>query len=228
MQDASFVEATAIAATSELRVRTRAAMILLGYIPLFHVAASLAIFSAALPLSLEIAIALFTLFIAPPLLARMAAVRPGTFRPGDAGFLRWWLTNQLQVVFNRLPLEEILRLMPGLYSLWLRLWGARVGALVYWSPRVIILDRGLVRIGDGVVVGAGARLSGHMLERAPDGALRLVVAPVSIESRAVVGAWTLMAPGARVAEGESLPATMGLAPFRTWSGGRRLRGRDAL
>ena len=65
------------------------------------------------------------------------------------------------MVFNRLPwLEEILRLMPGLYALWLFLWGGRVSPLVYWAPGSLVIDRPLVIVERGAVIGAGAGLVG--------------------------------------------------------------------
>ena len=58
--------------------------------------------------------------------------------------------HQLQVLYSAFP---ALRLVPGLYSAWLRLWGSRVGRAVYWTPQVKITDRGLLKVGDGVVFG---------------------------------------------------------------------------
>ena len=229
MQDASFADDAGTLRRSAMSPGVRVAMLLLGYVPLLHVLLTIGTVFLPLALPLRVACALAVLYLAPPLVSRLAPLREGTFSASDGEFLRWWFVNQLQVLFNRLPLEEIVRIVPGLYSVWLRLWGAKIGTLVYWSPRVLLLDRGLLDIGDRVVLGAGVRLSGHALTRTEKGDLQLIVGTVTIGDEAVVGGWAVIAPGASVAAGESVPATVGIAPHTTWSGGRRRRGgNDAL
>ena len=71
--------------------------------------------------------------------------------------------HQLQVLYSAFP---ALRLVPGLYSAWLRLWGSRVGRAVYWTPQVKITDRGLLKVGDGVVFG-------HRVVSIPKGSTRI-------------------------------------------------------
>lgn len=222
MQDASFVEASATGTRAALPAGTRIVMMLFGYVPLVHTAGTIAVLFAPWPLPLRIAAALFVLFLLPPLMARAVRLRQGTFGPGDPRFLRWWLTSQLQTLFNRIPVEEAIRLVPALYSAWLRLWGSSIGSFVYWSPHAVILDRGLLRVGDAVIIGAGARLAGHLLTRETSGELQLLVAPVTIGKDAVIGGWALIGPGATISEGTSFPAGTALPPFRIWSGGRRL------
>jgi hypothetical protein len=188
-------------------------MIALGYLPLLHLLLVFA--SAAAPPAsgrTRAALALAALYLLPPLAAR-ACGKPlplprGRVGLDDPGFLAWWLSAQWQVVFNRLPmLEEALRLVPGAYSAWLRLWGSRVGALVYWSPGVVVLDRGLVEVGDRVVFGAGVRINPHAL-LSRDGHACLVVAPVRIGAGALVGGHALLTPGVEIAAGAASP------PFR--------------
>ena len=214
-----------------LSAPARAVMIACGFIPLLH--AFLSIAPAALVLGgvagwrvlLLIPVLLYGL---PPLVVGLAVrLRPiarGAFEPGSSAFLWWWFTAQWQVLFARLPLlEELLRLVPGLYSAWLRAWGARVGALVYWSPGVVMTDRPLVRIGDRVVVGFGVRLAAHAVAPARDGRQRLHVAAIEIGSDAVVGGYSLVLPGCRVAAGEATPPLRTLHHFTTYAGGRRIR-----
>lgn len=215
MPDASLPEPLAVEAPPRplaLSVSRRAAMIALGYLPLAHLVAVAAAGTLPTGPAGRVAGAVATLFLVPPLAARLCAVLwplpRGRVALEDAGFLAWWLSAQWQAVFNRLPLlEEVLRLVPGLYSSWLRLWGARVGSLVYWSPGVVVLDRGLVEVGDRVVIGAGARLSGHALLRG-EGRGSLVVRPVRIGRGALVGGHSVLTPGAEIEAGTSSP------PFR--------------
>jgi hypothetical protein len=199
-------------------------MFVLSWVPLLHVAVCVAMFFVPLILPARVVLSIAVLFLLPPIVARIAvAVAPlerGTYRASDRHFTVWWLTMQLQMIFNRLPLEEVLRIVPGLYSVWLRLWGAKVGRFVFWGPRMTILDRPLIRVGNQAVFGAGARLSGHMITRDGD-AIELFIAPAVVGASAVVGAWSVIAPGAEVGEGESLPATMSLAPNVLFFDGRR-------
>jgi acetyltransferase-like isoleucine patch superfamily enzyme len=173
-----------------------------------------------------ILIALALLYLFPPLMARTLLAlwgpMPRSATLGSRAFLRWWALSQLQLVFNRLPqLEELLRMIPGLYSVWLRLWGARIGRLVFWSPGVVITDRQLVWVGDRAVIGMGAKIASHIVLRAADGTPRLLAAPVVIGAEAMVGGLTIFGPGARIAPGETLHATLVIPPFWTWERGRR-------
>ena len=138
-------------------------------------------------------------------------------------FLRWWITSQCQTVFARLPfLEELLRLVPALYSAWLRLWGAHVGALVYWAPGVVVLDRSLIDVGDRVAFGAGARLASHVI--APvEGRGALVLGRIVIGDDAVIGGYATLLPGCEIAPGEVAPGLRTVHAFTRTAGGRRER-----
>jgi hypothetical protein len=114
------------------------------------------------------------LYLAPPLCGRLLTwvFRKPTGRDlpqSSSDFKVWWVLLRLQMPFNRLPwLEELLRMVPGLYPLWLNLWGARVHPATFWAPGARIIDRPYVSIGYGSVIGTGALLSGH-LARTEDG-----------------------------------------------------------
>ena len=138
---------------------------------------------------------------------------------GERGFLAWWVGAQWQIVFNRLRLlEELLRLLPGAYSTWLRLWGARVGSLVYWSPGSRSWTVRWSTSGDGAVLGLGARLAGHVLMPVAGGA-RLLVAPITVGPRALVGAYSVISPGVEIGEGQASPPLRALRPFTRWRTG---------
>ncbi len=155
---------------------SRLAMIALGYLPLLHVAATIG-FATLVALTTHRGAGVLTgialLYLLPPLGAALA--RPLSLvttlaeqrcATGSPAFMRWWYITQWQVVFNRLPLlEELLRLVPGLYSTWLRLWGAKIGAFVYWSPGVKLFDRSFLRIGARVVIGADTKICPHIIAR---------------------------------------------------------------
>jgi hypothetical protein len=209
----------------------RLAMVLFAYIPLVHVAIVVGLLvlawngerSAALTLA-----AMTVLYLLPPLAVRL--VLPGMKTERDAhvlgsrGFLVWWYATQWQIVFNRLPLlEEALRLVPGLYSTWLRLWGAKIGRLVYWSPGLRVSDRPLLTIGDRVVVGVDAKLYPHFLALLPSGVTELVLAPIQIGHDALVGGCSLLPAGVTIAPCEQTPGGRPFAPFTEFSGGSHRR-----
>jgi hypothetical protein len=169
------------------------------------------------------------LWLVPPLLCRLvfalAPVPDGHHVFGSAAFWSWWISLKLQTLFLRLPLlEELLRLVPGLYSAWLRLWGARIGRLTYWAPGLEITDRPLLDVGDNVVFGGKARLGAHVLRRAaPDAPLELIAGRIRIGHRCSIGAQSTLGPGVRLDDDEFTRAFFLAPPFSHWRAGRRLR-----
>jgi hypothetical protein len=211
--------------------RTRAAMVLLGFVPLLHASASVA------PIVLVLfgrpgwwlALVPLALYLVPPLLVRLVTWRrpfaTGLVDLSSPAFLQWWFTAQCQTVFARLPiLEELLRLVPALYSAWLRLWGSKVGGLVYWAPGVSILDRALLDVGDRVAFGAGVRLNPHVIVPVP-GRQRtaLVLAPITIGSDALVGGYSTLLSGCVIAPGEVTPPFRSIHVYTLVEDGRRSR-----
>ena len=165
--------------------------------------------------------------LVPPIVVRLIlAIRPlpaTDIEVGSTPFLIWWFTSQWQVVFNRLPwIEEMIRLVPGLYATWMRLWGAKVGKLVYWTPGLHILDRPLVNVGDRVVFGAGVKIAPHIIMRNREGRQVLIAATVRIGDDVLVGAYSILLAGSWIASGEASPGRRELAPFTGWVNGRRV------
>lgn len=203
------------------RKGVQSAMLLLNLLPLLHAAATLACFLTPYPWLSPV-----MLYIVPLIPGRILRETlrscPPDIAIGSPGFLRWWACFQCQVLFLRLPvLEELLRLIPGLYSLWLRVWGSRVGKLTYWAPQTIILDRGFLDIGDHVVFGAGVRINPHVMERDPEPVLRL--SPVKIGDRAMIGGYSLLTAGTEIADDETTRAFLISPPFSKWQKGKRNR-----
>jgi len=175
----------------------------------------------------RIGVTVVWILIVPPLLCRFLSVDqlpPGKVAVPSPTFFRWWFSWQLQMIFNRFSwIEETLRLVPGLYSLWLRLWGARVGRLTLWSPGVRIYDRPLVRIGDDVVLGFEACLLGHFGALDPEGHSHLVLGPVEVGDRTTVGGRALLGPGFSL-EADQFTETLFLGvPFNRWRAGERVQ-----
>lgn len=145
------------------------------------------------------------IYLVPVLIFRLhelfLPVREGSWDLSQRTYSPWWTAHMLQLPFIAVPwLEGALHLVPGLYSIWLRAWGASVGKNVYWTPRVEVLDRSLVEIGDGVVLGHLTAMSSHMVAEV-EGRPRLILKKVVIGKGAFVGADTQLGPGARIEEG---------------------------
>ena len=120
---------------------------------------------------------------------------------GKRGYSSWWGGNQIQLLFLAVPrLESVLTLVPGLFSLWIRTWGSKVGRRVYWTPQIEILDRSLLDIGSGVVFGHKVIASSHVVTRTKSGRLLLMVERIRIGDNAFIGAGTRIGPGVIVDE----------------------------
>jgi hypothetical protein len=214
----------------DVPVGIRAAMVALGWIPALHVLLTAAPLAAAIARGdwRWAAVSLGALFLAPPIVVRvLLAFWPlptGRVDLASGAFLRWWATAQWQVVFARWPwLEEGVRLVPGLYSAWLRLWGARVGPLVYWSPGVVVLDRPLLRVGARVAFGAGVRVNPHVIAPVEDGRGALFVAPIAIGNDVLIGGYSTLLPGCEVHDGEVTQPFRSVHAFSRVERGRRSR-----
>lgn len=211
--------------------RQKLRLLALNALPLLHLA-TLVVLVAAFPfaLSTRLLLGLAWLLLAPPLLARFVlrnGLPSGEIAVPSDAFFRWWTTWQLQTVFNRLPwIEEVLRLIPGAYSAWLRLWGARIGRLTLWSPGVRIFDRPLLDIGDDVVLGIDTRLVAHFGGLDATGRSTFTLGRITIGDRCVIGAGSLLAPGVTLAPDQATEALFLGTPFTHWSEGTRLRGTD--
>lgn len=170
--------------------------------------------------------AIIALYLLPPLLAFLlrtfCPIQEGRCSATSRNFMRWWLLFNLQALYCRTSLlEELLRILPGVYSAWLRLWGAKIGRLTYWAPGVVILDRTFVDIGDDVVFGAGVRINPHVMTVNAQGEKELVIATVKIGDKALVGGYSLLTAGSEVADNEVLRACLVSPPFSRWEGGKR-------
>lgn len=124
----------------------------------------------------------------------------------------WWGSYQIQVIYITFPiLESLLRLIPGMFSLWLRLWGAKVGKGVYWTPHLEISDRGFLEIGDYVIFGHKVGIYSHVIKPRKDN-LMLYVKKVHIGSHSFIGAGSYLATGVVITEGSLVNADSKLFP----------------
>jgi acetyltransferase-like isoleucine patch superfamily enzyme len=127
-------------------------------------------------------------------------------------YSRWWGSHQIQVIYIAIPVfEAVLRLIPGVFSCWLRLWGAKVGQDVYWTPGLEIADRGLIEIGDRVVIGHRIAISSHAIKPRKQN-LMLYVKKVKIGNDVFLGAGSVLAPGVVISDRTFLQAGTNLYP----------------
>lgn len=152
-----------------------------------------------------------------PLLAyhchqRFYPVQEGVSYLRGQSYSAWWGSHQIQATYIAFPiLEIILRLIPGLFSLWLRLWGAHIGREVYWTSLLEIADRGLLEIGDRVVFGHRVGLYAHVIKPRKKN-LMLFVKKITIGNDVFIGAKSQLGPGVIIGDHSYLPAETTMYP----------------
>lgn len=160
-------------------------------------------------------------YLLPPFASRLLIMiwgcPCGTFTQDMAAYRVWWVLTQWQTLFNRLPwLEEVLRLVPGLYALWIGLWGGSLSPFAYVAPGVLITDRYAVRVGRGAILGMKSSLAGHLVMRDEAGRWQILVAAPVVEPEAIMGGESGLCPGAVLRAGHMLPLGRRLGPFDEW------------
>lgn len=145
----------------------------------------------------------------PPLLFRchdlLVPLRDGSVRLDQPKYAPWWGSHQFQLPYDALPaLEAILRVIPGAYSAWLRLWGSRIGSGVHWTPSMELIDRSRLVVGDRVVFGHKVAIYPHII-RMKGTSMHLTLRRVEIGDNVFVGAGTRIGPGARIPSNSILP-----------------------
>lgn len=155
-------------------------------------------------------------------------VADGRYSYGDPSCLPWLIGYRLQAAFDHIPLfEALLRLVPGLYSVWLRAWGSQIGRRVMVGPGAIVLDRGSYLIGDGTIIGSGAILTGHAATER-HGRMELIVRRTEIGPGALIGGLSVVGPGVRIGAGAIVNGSVTLAPYVRIGAHARIGARTEL
>ncbi len=165
---------------------------------------------AAWPSGWTVLLLVSVIYLLPPMVLRIvhrwAAMVPGVQLIDGRKFSPWLAAHHIQAFYDALPfLEALLRVIPGFYSLWLRMWGSRVGYGVEWAVNVSILDRNLMDIGNRVVFARQVELSAHVRKKS-EGGTRVLVRPVRIGSYAFLGAQATVGPGAVIPSNAQIAA----------------------
>lgn len=122
-------------------------------------------------------------------------------------FQPWLFSLRVQQIYLVFPqLERLLFYLPGIYSIWLRAWGSKIGKNVFWTPGTIVNDRGLIVVGDFVIFGHNTYMSSHLL-RVKNGKFFVYVKKITIGNGSFIGAFTKMGPGTTIASGSQVQAT---------------------
>jgi acetyltransferase-like isoleucine patch superfamily enzyme len=116
----------------------------------------------------------------------------------------WWGSYKIQQIYYHLPfLESLLIMCPGLYSLWLRAWGSKIGKNIVWTPNIQITDRSLMIIGDNVVFGHQAQFISHVITPKKN-EIALYIKKILIGQNSFIGAASRFGPGVTIHENTSI------------------------
>ena len=130
-----------------------------------------------------------------------------------SGYSAWYGTHMIQNMHITFPMfERVLRLIPGVFSAWLRLWGSKVGRGVHWTTQFEVFDRSLLDIGDNCVFGYNVKVSSHIVKLSSKYGMLVYVKRISIGNNSFIGALTGMAPGVVVEDNALVPTESSLYP----------------
>ncbi len=156
----------------------------------------------------DLLILIFIIYFLPVCLHKIHSlffpIKEGDSCIQDKKYCPWWTSHMLQHPFNVLPfLEGFLHLIPGLYSIWLKAWGSKIGRSIYWTPEIRVLDRNLIEVGDNVIFGYLTVLVSHMIVK-NDNSLTLTIKRIKIGKNSIIGADSQLGPGAEIKDNTNL------------------------
>ncbi len=156
------------------------------------------------------ALALFSIYLLPLLVWRLTFLKvpegQQKIGPQQQEGSTWLISHYLQYNFIAFPfLERVLIVIPGAFSVWLRLWGSRVGKKVIWTPNSVIYDRSLLEIEDYAFIGDFSLVGAHILKR-KDNEITSVVKKIKIGEKSIVGANSNLGPGTELPDHTFLPS----------------------
>jgi len=142
----------------------------------------------------------------------------GTY-PLNSPAARLWLRK---AALASLPRRSFFRNAVTGYSflgrLFLRAMGSTVGRRVLLGVDTTVADPAMTTIGDGALIGDGAFVSAHLIDRD-----RLTMAPVTIGRRATIGALAFVGPGTQVGD-DAVVATGAVVARHTRISNREIWG----
>ncbi len=191
---------------------------LISFFPLLNLALVFcAIYFFILQLNLQAALFVFaTIYLFPLVCYRIHEfffpLEEGVFDI-TSGYCHWYGAHMIQTIFIAFPgLERVLRLIPGCYSVWLRLWGSKIGKNVYWTPQLEVLDRGLIEVGNNCVFGFNIRMSSHYVNLSSTHGMMIYIKKIKFGHGSFIGTESRIAPGVIIEDEAIVSATSDLAP----------------
>ena len=113
--------------------------------------------------------------------------------------LKWAFVSSLYLMVNFTFIDFIL--LTPLANLLFRLLGARLGKNVQFNSRHVY-DATLIEIGDNTVIGGGAIVLGHIVERG-----KLKLKKVKIGKNVTIGSHSTIMPGCEIGDGAVIGAS---------------------
>jgi len=106
--------------------------------------------------------------------------------------IRWAICGQL----HRATWPVLTHVIPSpIANFYYRLAGAKIGKRVQLNT-IHLNDPGMVRIDDNVVIGGGAIINGHLVEKG-----QLILSPIHFKKSCLIGARSTIQPGVVIGEG---------------------------
>lgn len=143
-------------------------------------------------------------------------LKEGVYKIFSLESLKWAFSNSLYLLINFTFINFIL--LTPLANLLLRMLGARLGKNIQINSR-FIFDASLLEIGDNTVIGGGAVIIGHQVER---GFLKLK--KVKIGRNVTIGSNVIVSPGCNIGDnsivgaGSVLLKNTKIPPRSVWHG----------
>jgi len=166
---------------------------------------------AALTLSFPLAVMAIGLVI--------PKVRPGRYCLRKREALPWIAAESLILALHRSPLRGYLEDFSIPRYLFYRLMGAKIDRTLFVGGEARILDPWALEAGRNVVIGAFAKVAGHVIQGD-----RLIIRPVRIGDGATVGGNASVFAGVKIGEGAVVGACSyvgvgtHIPPYEVWSG----------
>jgi acetyltransferase-like isoleucine patch superfamily enzyme len=161
----------------------------------------------ACPVLLKLGLIILVLYLEAPMIWRILSALYGPVpkvsfigKKADTGNL-WFAGHKLQELYETFDfLEKALKTIPGVYSAWLRLWGANIGKKVNWTSGCKLVDRPHIHIGDRSLIGNMSYISAHAIKK-KDGKYTLFVKDVHVQHDVVLAYLVTLAPGVSIETG---------------------------
>lgn len=120
----------------------------------------------------------------------MLGVKPGKYPKASLTTLRWLIQGGIHTIAMR----SILPYIPVSFfcTLYFRVCGARIGKNVYINSN-LVSDAYLLSLEDGVIIGGGAEVSCHIMERE-----YLILSPIRIGADSLIGTGAYISPGVSI------------------------------